>query len=90
MSSVEQISNRLQELVSFIENAQEQLSGGQVVNLSHLDDEVAEICEHTLQLKPEEAAQIQPVMADMITKLEELGIALQQFQANLKDKNGIQ
>ena len=90
MNSAEEISNKLKGLISFIENAQEELKGGKVVDLSHLDGEVARICEDTLRLKPEEANNVQPIMAEMISKLETLGIALQEFQKNLKDKNGVQ
>ena len=86
MSDADQISQRLQKLASFIEESQAKLQQGEVVNLSHLDDEVGELCDQALKLKPEDAVKIQPIMADMISKLEELGVALQDFQANMKAK----
>ena len=89
MSSAQEISSQLKELVSFIENAHEQLSSGTVVDLSRLDDEVARICEETLQLSPEEANNVQPAMAEMISKLEALGVALKEFQDGLRNKNGL-
>ncbi len=87
MSSADQIAQRLQELSSFIESAQQQLQKGEVVNLSHVDAEVAQLCDQTLKLKAEEAVQIQPVMAEMISKLEELGVALKDFQTHMKAKS---
>lgn len=86
MSDVEQIAARLQELSSFIEDAQTKLNKGEVVNLSHLDGEVEQICEQALKLKPELALKVQPIMATMISRLEELGLALKDFQSNLKPK----
>ena len=86
MSNTEQIAVRLQELTSFIQNAKEKLGNGEVVDLAHLDGEVEQICEQALKLKPEEALNVQPVMAEMISKLEELGLALKDFQDNLKPK----
>lgn len=86
MSNADQIAQRLQELANFIEESQVKLQQGEVVNLSHLDDEVGQLCDQALKLKPEEAVKIQPTMADMISKLEELGVALQDFQANMKAK----
>lgn len=90
MSKADDIAQRLQELTEFIVNAQAQLKNGEVVNLSHLDDEVGQLCDETLKLKPEEAVRVQPIMADMISKLEELGLALKDFQSNLKPSGGTQ
>ena len=87
MGNAEQITIRLQEMTSFIETAQAKLQKGEVVNLSHLDNEVAQLCDQTLKLPPQEASQVQPAMADMISKLEALGLALQEFQSNLKQGN---
>lgn len=89
MSSAEQITNELRQLIDFIDDAHQRLDDGEVMDLSDLDDEVARLCDETLALKPEEAAQVQNTMAEMITKLEKLGVALQEYQQNLKDKNGL-
>ncbi len=83
MSNAQDISARLQELSDFIESAHNSLSDGEVVNLSHLDGEIEKLCEATLRLPPADATQVQPVMADMISKLEALGLALQEFQNGL-------
>lgn len=91
MSNADDITQRLQELTTFIEEAHKQLKEGEVVNLSLLDDEVGELCDQTLQLKPQEAVKVQPVMADMINKLEKLGVALKDYQEahkmSLSNKN---
>lgn len=89
MSNTQQIAARLNELTDFIEEAQAKLNDGEVVNMTHLDDEVSALCDQTLALPPQEAAQIQPIMGEMISKLETLGIALKEFQANLKSNNGM-
>ncbi len=90
MSNPTQITNRLQELSTFIEKARDKLQTGEVVDLAHLDDEVSQLCAATLGLKAEDAIQVQPVMADMISKLEEMGIALKDFQNNFKPTGGTQ
>lgn len=86
MGKPDQIVTKLEELTRYIENAQVKLQEGEVINLSHLDGEVAQLCEETLQLLPEEATRVQPVMSNMISRLEELGLALKDFQSNLKNK----
>jgi division protein CdvB (Snf7/Vps24/ESCRT-III family) len=84
MKNKEQIIIELNRLSTFIEEAQIKLGDGEVVNLSHLDDEVETICQEIIRLPAAEAQAVQPVMADMIGKLETLGLSLQEFQKKLK------
>lgn len=86
MSKANDITQKLNALTQFIEDAQQKLQKGEVVNLSHLDAEVAQLCDDTLQLPPKEAVKVQPIMGNMIAKLETLGLALQDFQTALKEK----
>lgn len=85
MSKVDEITNKLEAITNFIEQAQIKLQQGEVIDLTHLDGEVAQLCNDTLQLPPADAQRIQPIMGNMISKLEELGTALQDFQTNLKN-----
>ncbi|MEM9470177.1 MAG: hypothetical protein AAF988_08440 [Pseudomonadota bacterium] len=84
MSQTDQIIARFQDLTSFIEDAQDRLADGEVINLSHLDNEVEELCQAAISLPPEEAQKVQEPMAVMIGKLETLGAALKDFQESLK------
>lgn len=84
MSNADQIASRLQDMTSFIEGAKARLDKGEVVSLSHLDAEVATLCDQTMRLQPSDASKVQPAMANMISKLEELGIALQDFKSRMK------
>lgn len=86
MSKADQIVDRLTQLTTFIETANMQLAKGEVVNLSHLDSEVDDLCNQTTSLPPTDIVKVQPVMANMISKLEELGLALKDFQAELKSR----
>lgn len=84
MKNKDQLIAELNRLSAFIEEAQVKLGDGEIVNLSHLDSEVETICQEIVKLPPKQAQDVQPVMADMISKLETLGISLQEFQKNLK------
>lgn len=84
MSNADQITSKLENLTHFIEDAKTKLQGGEVVHLSHLDGEVEQLCQQTLKLPPAEAMRVQPIMGNMISKLEELGLALKDFQTSLK------
>ena len=88
MTNAQNIALRLQELTNFIEEAHARLNQGEVVNLSHLDDEVGELCNAALTLPADQASQVQAAMAEMISKLESLGLALQEFQNGLKSQTG--
>lgn len=85
--TVEDIKTRMQELTSFVIDANNSINGGQMVDLQGLDDEVASLCDRTLALPPQRAAEVQPLMAEMISQLEELGRSLEIFQENLRDQN---
>ncbi|MEM6812199.1 MAG: hypothetical protein AAF549_07005 [Pseudomonadota bacterium] len=89
MSNLDDILQRLSELTQFIEEVQDKLADGEVVNLSHLDQEVENLCQEAMSLPPDQIGQVQEPMAAMIGKLESLGAALQDFQKSLKDQHGV-
>lgn len=86
MRNKDQIITELERLSAFIDEAQSKLEDGEVLNLAHLDDEVETICQEIVRLPPADAQSTQPAMAEMIGKLEVLGIALQEFQKKLKEQ----
>lgn len=85
-NEAELIIDKLNAMNGFIDEAESALEKGNIINLSHLDDEVAQLCAQTLSLPPEQAKSVQPIMANMIGKLEALALSLQSFQAQLKEK----
>lgn len=78
--SRDQIETRLDELTAFIEEAAASVQDGKMVGLHHLDDEIAGLCDAAVALPPNEAARVQPKMATMIKRLEELANALKDYQ----------
>lgn len=84
MRNKDQLIAELNRLSAFIEEAQIKLGDGEIINLSHLDGEVETVCQQIVKLPSKQAQDVQPIMADMISKLETLGISLQEFQKTLK------
>lgn len=80
----EDIQKRLGELSNFILESTRTVESGQMIDLSGLDDEVASICDRVVTLPPQQAAQAQPLMAEMIGNLERLGQALKEYQDRQK------
>ena len=76
----DQIVKRLENIVTTINQAQDNVAAGIVQDLSFMDKEVAQVCEDIVKLPPEDAAQVQPIMADMISRLEGLAQSLQSFK----------
>ncbi len=83
--SRDQIESRMRDITAFIEQSTQTVRGGRMVVLHHLDDEVAALCDAAIALPPADATKIQPLMAAMIGRLEELASALQEFR---KSKGG--
>ena len=90
MANPDQIIKRMNDVTHFIKGAQEKLKTGEVVNLSHLDSEVAQLCDQTLNMVKADAMKIQPAMAEMITQLETLGLQLKDFQNSFQPTGGTQ
>jgi hypothetical protein len=87
MSKIDDIRAQMQTLTDFIIAARDDVRSGKMVDLKHLDGTVASICERTLSLPPQQAGEIQPLMAEMIGYLEELGAALKDYQDQFDPKN---
>lgn len=76
----DQIEQRKRDITVFIEQSVQQVREGRMVTLHHLDDEVASLCDAAVTLPPVDAKHVQPLMAEMIGKLEQLSAALQDYQ----------
>lgn len=76
----DQIIARLTQTIDTINQAQNDVAAGKVKDLSFMDKDVAVICNDIMKLSPDEAAQVQPIMADMITRLEQLAGSLQAYK----------
>jgi hypothetical protein len=85
MTNADRINEKLSGLTAQIDEARARLDKGEVVNLSYLDEEVEQLCQQALSLPPHETAKIQEPMADMISRLEQLSVALKDFQTTLKN-----
>lgn len=77
----DQILKRLEEIVVTINTAHDDISSGVVKDLSSMDQEVTKICADIVKLEPTDATQVQPIMADMISRLEGLAQSLQSFKS---------
>lgn len=80
----DQIIQRLTQMTETIDEAQNDVAAGIVKDLTHMDREMAQICDDIVKLSPEDAAQVQPIMADMISRLETLAGSLQSFKEQMK------
>lgn len=84
MSDLDELQTRMRDVCDYIMSSTAQVEAGEMVNLSGLDDDVAALCERAIALPPQDATQIQPLMADMISQLELLGNALRDYQERVR------
>ena len=80
----DEIRARMEKLSAFIQESEDKVRSGTMVDLSGLDREVALICTKSVALPPEQARDIQPLMAEMIGNLERLSTALKDYKEDLK------
>ena len=77
---------KMEDLKNVIRNADNMVRENKAVNLSGLDAKVSYICNKVTGLSAAEAADLQPLMADLIGELEHLSTSLQDYRDNLKKR----
>ena len=77
----ESLTQRFDELLAFIDQANSTVLNGKMPDLGNVDKKVALLCKDIEGADPEIAKQTQPMMAQMITKLDELAQSLNEYQA---------
>lgn len=87
MSTTDQITERLRELIVYISDSEIAVRDGNIVDLQTLDETVARLCEDIVALPPDQARGIHPLMAEMISSLESLSRALKDLQDDLQKNN---
>jgi hypothetical protein len=80
------IKTRFEDLIRFIDDRIFEAQANKPVDLGTLDQTVSKLCKEIERLKPEKARELQPFVAQMITKLDELGASIAEFKDHLKDK----
>lgn len=84
MSDAENLTQRLNDLIQHIEKTKILLANGEVTPVNNLDQTIASLCADIEQSTPKVAKSVQPLMAQMITKLDELALIIQDAQSKRK------
>lgn len=82
--NAEQLRSKMEETNQYILDSEVKVLGGEMVDLTGLDRDVSVICQKAISLPPDDARDIQPMMAEMIGNLERLGMALKNYKDDLK------
>ncbi len=77
--------DRFHELISFVEEALHKVQEDEMPDLSDLDGRVSNLCRDVESAGQEAAESVQPLMADMITKLDELAMVLTEYQQKAQE-----
>ena len=73
-------TKRFEDLIDFIDASIVEVRGGKMVAMDELESIVAKLCADLEKADAETAKSTQPLMAQMITKLDELAQGLVDFQ----------
>ena len=76
------------ELTSFVEEALEKVKNDEMPDLSNLDERVSSLCGDIETADEDTKARIQPMMATMIGRLDELAQALTAYQQKVQGDLG--
>ncbi len=83
----DELKQRFEDLIAYINKANEDVLSDKVGELTELDKDVTALCRDVESAEPELARDIQPLMAEMISKLDELAQSLTEFQQR-QEENG--
>lgn len=86
MKTTEQLVKELEDLTTFIQDADTQTREMKEVSLGDLDLQIAQLCEEAKGVPAEESALVQEPMMNMINALEELAESLKVARDTLEDK----
>lgn len=76
----EALQNKLEHLITLIEDADAQVRSGVVINLPSLEKDVETLCATIVSGDAQTARDLQPIMAILIGKLDTLAESLQHFK----------
>lgn len=84
----EDLANQFQEqfrdLIDFVEKAIEQVKGGAMPDLSDLDGKVSKLCVAVENADKDIGEAVQPLMSEMIAKLDQLAQELNDYQEKIQ------
>lgn len=86
MSNIDALKERCHNLVLFIEEANDKIRIGEVMDLTNLEQNVSALCLEIESADPGIAVAMKEDMARMITKLDELAAGLTAFQQQQAEK----
>ncbi len=78
--TAEQLKTRLREQIDILDDALFKIRNRELVALDRMEHTIAAICNDIQTGDPETARTMGPLMADMIARLEEMALALKDFQ----------
>ncbi len=76
---------QLEKLIETIELASIKVSEGYVIELPTLQAEVEALCARVIKAEPHDARSMQPLMADLISRLDELAEHLEDFKSKKQE-----
>lgn len=80
MTEKAQIEQRLKSINDYVADCERRVLRGEIMDLQGLDKNVIEICDAIAELPAEEARDLEPRMADLISGLEVLAKAMKDQQ----------
>ncbi len=81
------LKRRFEDLIEYINKANEDVLNNRIRKLADLDQTVTTLCHDVEAAEPVVAKDIQPLMAEMISKLDELAQNLTEFQQRQEEKS---
>lgn len=83
----ENLRKRFEDLIAYIIKANEDVLDGRIRRLNDLDQNIEKLCQDTLATEAIIAKQMQPLMGEMISRLDELASNLKEFKKQHEERS---
>ncbi len=74
------LQEQIENMILLVEGADRKVREGVIVDMNSLESDVAALCARVTQSDPVLARAVQPLMADLITRLDQLVVSLDDFK----------
>lgn len=77
---------QLEDLIALVDHADSQIQQGIIIDITDLENQVVEICNNITNGNPAIARELQPFIADLIARLDNLAGNLENFKNTYKER----
>jgi len=87
MADKAELQERIETMIDFVVEAEQKAQNDEIADLKTLDGDITDLCNDVTSAEPETAKELQPVMATLISRLDDLATGLKECKKRQEEKS---